>query len=52
MAHSWIIRRVIAATLLRSSDAPLVIEPKTSCSAARPPSRTTSWSISSARVLR
>ena len=41
-----------AATRLRSSEAPVVIEPKTSCSDARPPSSIVMKSISSSRVLR
>ena len=52
IAHSWIIEREISATALRSSDAPVVIAPNTISSAARPPSSTVIWSISSSRVLR
>ena len=52
IAQSWIIRREISATFWRSDEAPLVIEPKTSSSAARPPSATTMRFISSERVLR
>ena len=40
IAYSWIIEREISATRRRSSEAPVVIAPKTISSAARPPSST------------
>ena len=52
MANSWTIARAISATRFRSSEAPVVIEPNTSCSAARPPSSIVMKSISSSRVFR
>ena len=52
IAYSWTIEREMSATRARSSDAPVVIAPKTICSAARPPSSTAMWSSSSSRVFR
>ena len=46
------IEREISATRRRSSAAPVVTAPNTASSAARPPSRTAMWLISSSRVLR
>jgi len=52
IAYSWTIARVMSATRARSSEAPVVIEPKTIRSAARPPRSIVMKSRSSSRVFR
>jgi hypothetical protein len=52
MPNSKTIERAISVTFSRSLEAPLVTRPKTTCSAARPPSATFITSRNSSFVCR